>query len=124
MALESEKISLWLGMALLLVSSLVLIAFSHWLVIAAFAAGVLLLMWALYRYTGCNAGDERVRKIVVYAITNSWLAMFFFVAMYIVFDMMGLLSLTRMGVLALTMFTMVLFFGVWFVYFWRKGDVE
>ncbi len=73
---------------------------------------------------GCQAGDERVRQITVYALTNSWLATFFFVAMYVLFGVIGILGdYTSMQVLAMTMITMLLIFSAWFAYFWRKGDV-
>jgi hypothetical protein len=74
---------------------------------------------------GCRAGDERVQKIVIYAMTNSWLATFFFIAMYVLFGVIGILgTFTPIQVLAMTMNTMLIIFSAWFIYFWRRGDVQ
>jgi hypothetical protein len=124
MALETEKYALWLGIALTIIASSLLMAWATWLTFAPFAIGVGLVSWALYRYMGCQAGDERIRQITVYALTNSWLATFFLVAMYVLFGVIGILAdFTPMQVLAMTMTTMLLIFSAWFAYFWRKGDV-
>ena len=122
---DLEKYSLWVGIALTFVSLMVLQAWANWLTFAPFAVGVLLVSWALYRYMGCQAGDERVQKITIYAMTNSWLAAFFLVAMYVLFDVIGIIrNLTPMQILAAVMSTMLLLFGAWFAYFWHRGDVQ
>ncbi|HEY3272297.1 MAG TPA: hypothetical protein VGJ92_00970 [Methanocella sp.] len=124
MAMDTEKYALWTGIALTIISSMLLMAWATWITFVPFAIGVGLVTWALYRYMGCQAGDERVRQITVYALTNSWLATFFFVAMYVLFGVIGILEdLTPMQVLAMTMTTMLLIFSAWFAYFWRRGDV-
>lgn len=125
MAADTEKYALWGGIAVTFVGCLLLIVRASWLTFAPFAVGFLLVCWALYRYMGCQAGDERTRKITIVALTNSWLATFFFVAMYVLLGLLGVLDgYTAMHVLAITMITMLLLFGVWFAYFWRRGDVE
>jgi hypothetical protein len=122
--MDTEKYALWTGIALTIISSMLLMAWATWITFVPFAIGVGLVTWALYRYMGCQAGDERVRQITVYALTNSWLATFFFVAMYVLFGVIGILEdLTPMQVLAMTMTTMLLIFSAWFAYFWRRGDV-
>jgi len=124
MAIEYEKYALWAGVGLTIVSSMVLMAFVSWVPFVPFAIGVGLVTWALYRYMGCQAGDERLQKIVVYAMTNSWLATFFFIAMYVLFEVLGILGgMTPTGILAVTMTTMLIIFSAWFVYFTRQGDV-
>ncbi|MGA9138988.1 MAG: hypothetical protein WBZ29_02110 [Methanocella sp.] len=124
MAIDTEKYVLWLGIALTIIASMLLMAWVTWITFVPFAVGVGLVSWALYRYMGCQAGDERVRQITVYALTNSWLATFFFVAMYVLFGVIGILgSFTPIQVLAMTMNTMLIIFSAWFIYFWRKGDV-
>ncbi len=100
-------------------------AWANWMTFVPFAIGVGLVSWALYRYMGCQAGDERVQKIVIYSMTNSWLATFFFIAMYVLFGVIGILgSSTPLQVLAMTMITMLLIFSAWFIYFQRRGDVQ
>ena len=124
MAAEPEKYALWGGIALTILASMLLMAWATWWTFAPFAVGIGLVCWALYNYMGCNAGDERVQKIVIYAMTNSWLATFFFIAMYVLFGVIGILGpYTPMQVLAMTMITMLIIFSAWFVYFWRRGDV-
>jgi preprotein translocase subunit SecY len=124
MATEWEKYALWTGIVLTIVASSLLMAWATWLTFLPFAVGVGLVSWALYRYMGCQAGDERVRQITVYSLTNSWLATFFLVAMYVLFGVAGILAdFTPMQVLAMTMTTMLIIFSAWFSYFWRKGDV-
>jgi hypothetical protein len=124
MAAELEKYSLWAGVGLTILASMLLMAWATWWTFAPFAVGVGLVTWALYRYMGCQAGDERVRQITVYALTNSWLATFFLVAMYVLFGVAGILAdFTPMQVLSMTMTTMLLIFSAWFIYFWRRGDV-
>ncbi len=121
---EWEKYALWSGILLTILASMLLMAWVNWLTFAPFAIGVGLVTWALYRYMGCQAGDERLQKIVVYAMTNSWLATFFFVAMYVLFEVLGILGrMTPTGILAVTMTTMLIIFSAWFVYFSRRGDV-
>jgi len=124
MTKELEQYALWAGIALTILSSMLLMAWAAWWTFVPFAIGVGLVTWALYRYMGCQAGDERVRQITVYALTNSWLATFFLVAMYMLFGVIGILGdFTPMQVLAMTMTTMLIIFSAWFAYFWRKGDV-
>ncbi len=123
--MDTEKYALWAGVVLTILSSMLLMAWANWITFLPFAVGVGLVSWALYRYMGCQAGDERVRQIAVYALTNSWLATFFFVAMYVLFGVIGILgSFTPIQVLAMTMNTMLIIFSAWFIYFWRKGDVQ
>ncbi len=125
MTSELEKYALWTGIALTIIASMLLMAWATWITFVPFAIGVGLVSWALYRYMGCQAGDERVRQITVYALTNSWLATFFLVAMYVLFGVTGILAdFTPMQVLAMTMTTMLLIFSAWFAYFWRRGDVQ
>jgi hypothetical protein len=123
--MDTEKYALWAGVVLTIVSSMLLMAWATWWTFAPFAIGIVLICWALYNYMGCRAGDERVQKIVIYAMTNSWLATFFFVAMYVLFGVIGILgSFTPIQVLAMTMTTMLIIFSAWFIYFWRRGDVQ
>src|SRR5512146_1550721 len=124
MAVDTEKYALWAGIALTILASMLLMAWATWITFLPFAAGVALVAWALYRYMGCQAGDERIRQITVYSLTNSWLATFFMLAMYVLFGVLGILgSFTPMQVLCVTMTTMLIIFSAWFAYFWRKGDV-
>jgi hypothetical protein len=123
--MDHEKYALWGGITLTIVASMLLMAWAAWWTFVPFAIGVGLITWALYNYMGCRAGDERVQKIVIYAMTNSWLAVFFFLAMYVLFAVIGILGdYTPIQVLAMTMITMLIIFSAWFVYFWRRGDVQ
>lgn len=125
MVKDVEKYLLWGGIALTIVSSMLMMAFANWATFVPFAVGVGMVTLALYNYMGCHAGDERVQKIVIYAMTNSWLATFFFVAVYVLFGIIGILGdSTPIQVLVMTMTTMLLIFSAWFVYFWRRGDVQ
>ena len=120
-----EKYALWGGIIMTIVSSMALMAVANWMTFVPFAIGIGLICWALYNYMGCRAGDERVQKIVIYSMTNSWLAAFFFIAMYVLFGVIGILgSSTPLQVLAMTMITMLLIFSAWFIYFQRRGDVQ
>lgn len=122
---ELEKYALWGGIVLTILSSMLLMAWANWMIFVPFAVGVGLVTWALSRYMGCQAGDERIRQITVYSLTNSWLATFFFVAMYMLFGVIGILQdNTPVQVLSMAMITMLLIFSAWFVYFWRRGDVQ
>jgi hypothetical protein len=124
MAIEAEKYALWTGIALTILSSMLMMAWANWVTFMPFAIGVGLVTWALSKYMGCAAGDERLQKIVTYSMTNSWMATFFFVAMYVLFGVLGILEyFTPMQVLAVTMTTMLIIFSAWFVYFSRRGDV-
>jgi hypothetical protein len=125
MARDYEKYALRGGIALTIVPSMLLMARATWWTFGPFDVDVGLVGWALYRYMGCQAGDERVRQITVYALTNSWLATFFFVATYVLFGVIGILgNYTPIQVLAMTMTTMLIIFSAWFAYFWRRGDVQ
>jgi hypothetical protein len=123
MAIETEKFALWAGIALTITASMALMAVTTWLAFVPFALGIGMFTWALYRYMGCQAGDERMQKIVIYAMTNSWLATFFMEAMYVMFVLAHVLEYRPIDVLGVTIITMVLIFSAWFIYFSRKGDV-
>lgn len=125
---ELEKIALVAGYVILMASLGGLFVFDTKipLLVGPFCLGVGLIIYALYSYTSCRGGpDERMMKIIIYSMANSWLTLVFFVAAYVLMDMFGLLpQYTVMRTLCMAMFTMLLFFGVWYLYFQLKGDVE
>ncbi len=123
-----EKVSLILGYICLLVSLGGLFVFDTMVpvLVAPLLLGVALLTYAFYLMTSCQGGgDERMQKIMVFSMAYSWLTVLFFATMYVLMDMFGLLPrYTVMRTLSMTLFIMLLFFGTWFLYFQRKGDVE
>lgn len=125
---EMEKLSLIVGYIVIMASLAGLFVFDTKipLLVVPFILGVGLIIFALYQYTSCRGcPDERMMKIIIYAMANSWLTILCFVSAYVLMDMFGLLpQYTVMRTLCMTLFTMLLFFGVWYMYFQRKGDVE
>lgn len=125
---ETEKICLTAGYVILIASLAGLFVFDTAIPLLAvpFILGVALIFYALYRYVGCRGGpDERLVRIMVYSMANSWLTTLCFATVYVVFDIVGILKeYTVMRTLCMTLFTMLLFFGTWYLYFQRKGDVE
>ncbi len=125
---ELEKVSLITGYIVLMASLSALFVFdvAYPLLAVPFILGVALIIYALYQYMNCRGKpDERVQRVITYSMANSWLTVLFFVAAYVLMDMFGLLPhYTVMRTLCMTLFMMLLFFGVWYLYFQRKGDVE
>jgi len=125
---EHEKLALILGYIVTIASMAGLFIFDTKipLLVAPFIVGVALIIYALYQYMNCRGGpDERMMKIIIYSMANSWLTVLCFVTVYMLMEMLGLLpGYTVMRTLCMTLFTMLLFFGTWYLYFQRKGDVE
>lgn len=125
---EWEKYSLITGYIVLIASLAALFVFDvkYPLLALPFILGVVLIIYALYQYMNCRGRpDERVQRVITYSMANSWLTTLFFAASYVIFNLFGLLPrYTVMRTLCTTLFMMLLFFGVWYLYFQRKGDVE
>lgn len=123
-----EKTALVIGYVSILVALAGLFVYDTMVpvLVAPLLVGVTMLTYAFYLMTSCaNGGDERMLKVMVFSMAYSWLTVLFFATMYVLLDMFGLLPhYTVMRTLSMTLFIMLLFFGTWYLYFQRKGDVE
>jgi hypothetical protein len=126
--IRQEKACLILGYVCMLVALAGLFVFDTMVpvLVAPLLLGVALLTYAFYLMTSCKGGgDERMQKVIVFSMAYSWLTVLFFATMYVLMDMFGLLpQYTVMRTLSMTLFIMLLFFGTWYLYFQRKGDIE
>ena len=124
---EWEKYSLITGYIVLIAALTALFVFDVQYPVLAVPAivGVALITYALYQYMNCRGcPDERMMKIITYSMANSWLTTLVFAITHILMELFGLLPrYTVMRTLCMTLFMMLLFFGAWYLYFQRKGDV-
>jgi hypothetical protein len=126
---ESMKYVLWLGSALVFLT-LGIIFFTNdinIIVLAAFIVGIILVVGTLTRYAGwgCEAEDERLKKIVAYSMMNSWVScMSLLWTLMLIYYLNWSYPLSGIQVISLTIMVMLLIFYVWYVYYSFKGDVE
>ncbi len=126
---ESMKYVLWLGSAIVFVT-LAIIFFMNSInlfVLAAFVFGIILVIGTLTRYAGwgCEATDERLKKIVAYSMMNSWVSCISLLwTLMLIYYFKWSYPLSGIQVISLTIFMMLLIFYGWYVYYSFKGDVE
>lgn len=122
------NVSIWLGSAVLIVDSLILII---WKTMDDFAAiglllGIMVYMANFFAYIGMDetARDERLRKIGTYAATYSW----YITLVFVVFLVISMYWAQRMHdpveLLGVTIFVMVTTMLIANTILSRKGDID
>lgn len=126
---ESMKYVLWLGSAIVFVT-LAIMFFTNSIdiiVLAAFVFGIILVVGTLTSYAGwgCEANDERLKKIVAFSMMNSWVSCISLLwTLLLLYYFKWGHALSGVQVISLTIFMMLLIFYCWYIYYSMKGDVD
>lgn len=125
---KSYKWVIWIGSALLIISSLALIIWKSMndFVVTGILLGVMFYMVSFFGYIGMDdkSKDERLRKIGTLAATWSWYITLVFVAFLVISMYWAERIRDPVELMGVTIFVMVTSMLVVNIILSRKGDIE